>query len=957
MSTFSLWSKILLLSAATLICANAAPQPGSVDPAFDPGRGPLGISASRGNSALIQPDGKILVTGDFNGVNLDFAAAVVRFNPDGSLDMSFNASALPAPTRFLSDDLAALLALQPNGQVLVAGKFSNSDGSTRYLTRLNADGSLDPSFNPQFTARYTPAIQHVVALNDGRMLLGGYFDSVNGIKRPGLARLNSDGTLDETFKPASSGDFARQSTGKVVVSGTNQVVRLNSDGSVDNTFTSPINPPSNSLSSLLIQPDDKLIWTTIQQSFIPEYGTTTQRLNAEGSNDPTFQPFYGVMDQPLLVERDGRIIFASGSRVNPDGSADSSFQPKAFGEFFAQQADGKLITVGSLYDRPYGIRRLFLDGSRDDSFAPEMGLTWIASSTIDRASLLPNGKIVIAGNFNYVGSVPRTRIALLNKDGTLDPGFDSGTLIGKRSDGSSSLNALATQADGKILVAMDRLVRINPDGAIDPSFQYSPSRSGTIGSTKIQPDGRILVNGPDGLVRIDSNGVLDPTFHAAQNGPVAFLQLDGKIMVSGGTRGLTRLLPDGTLDPTFSGIGGFVGFNYPYTAAGLPDGKVLVSRADSSNFRDIFVRLNSDGSNDATFVPNIASVSFIAIDQTGIYVGGNIAPQADVTVRQTKLGVVRLKFDGSRDDSFAPVEFNQGARLTNLLLQADGQLIVTGGFSQVKGVERHAIVRLNGSAPRKLANISTRAHVGRADAVEIGGFIVTGNAPKKVIVRAIGPSLASAGLIGSDILANPFLELHDAAGAVIAQNDDWRNSQEAEITASGIPPANNAESAIVATLAPGSYTAVIQGRNGGEGIALAEVYDLDPAADSRLANISTRGFVKGGDQVMIGGFILRGSENSTVIVRALGPSLASSGVTGALSDPTLAVYDQSGTIVALNDDWPDTQRRELQALGMGSASGHDSALIATLPPGSYTAIVSGAHDENGIALVEVYHLN
>lgn len=953
-----LCSNILLaIVGCVALSASAAPQPGSIDPTFDPARGPLGLSASQGNSALIQPDGKILVTGEFNAVNLDFAPAVVRFNPDGSLDSGFNASALPASTSLSSGPAATLLALQPNGQILVGGKFNNSGGDTRYLTRLNPDGSLDPRFNPQFTARYTPDIRHVVVLNDGRMLLGGYFDNVNGIKRPGLARLNSDGSLDESFQPAASGNFVVQSTGKVVVSGTNQVVRLNSDGSVDDTFASPIKPPSNSLSSLLIQPDDKLIWTTIQQSFIPEYPTTTERLNANGSDDPSFQPYHGIMDAAILLQKDGKIIFASAARVNPDGTADKSFQPKTIGEFVAQQADGKLITVGGLYDRPYGIRRLFLDGSRDDSFALEIGLTRLGASTIDRASLLPNGKIVIAGNFNYIDRLPRTRLAVLNANGTIDPGFDAGSQIGTRSDGSSNLNALAVQSDGRILVGVaGRLVRLNPDGSQDPSFSYTSSQPGSAGIAAVLRDGKILIYDSGDLARIYPDGTRDTSFQAAEKGTVFVVQPDGKIMLAG-SRGIIRLNADGSVDSGFraaSGTSG-TGFDSVYTMALQPDGKYLVSRSDRSNYRDVFFRLNNDGSNDASFNPSIASVQLLVVDQTGIIAGGNIAPQADVTRRLNQLGVARLNFDGTRDLNFTPAGFNTGAILSQLLIQPDGQLIVTGKFNQVNGVNRNGIARLNGSAPRQLANISTRASVGRAESVEIGGFIITGNAPKKVILRALGPSLARSGL--SNTLDNPFLELHEASGRIIAQNDNWRESQESEILVSGLAPTENAESAIVATLSPGNYTAVIQGGDGGEGIGLAEVYDLDPMADSTLANISTRGMVNAGDGVMIGGFILRGAEASTVVVRALGPSLAAYGISAPLADPFLTVYDQSGVIVADNDNWKQTQRAELEALGMGSGSDNDSALIATLPPGSYTAIVRDSSGHTGVGLVEIYKLD
>lgn len=943
----------------------AAPPSGSIDATFNPGT-PLTIRAGRGNSVLVQPDGKILVAGEFNGVSSAFTPAVVRFNQDGSLDHGFNAASLPAPTSNYPEDFPKLLALQPNGQALLAGKIANADGTTRYLARLNTDGTLDGVFNPRFEFSSAGAahILQAVVMADGRILISGGFTKVNGVARPYFARLNQDGSLDESFTPAASlPSFVVQSTGKIVgpvfSNSGYHLIRLNGDGSVDGSFVSTATSPSYSVPGLLVEPDDKLIFTAIHDGAIPEYSTTISRLNADGTDDPAFQPFTSLGGEALFVQSDGRIFvhvfFMPGpSRLNADGTPDDSFKPPGTSFAVAQQSDGKLVVVGDINSSPYGIRRLFLDGSRDDSFSPGLGLTLISVTAIDHAALLPDGRILVAGNFNHIESVSRTRIALLKTDGQLDSSFDAGMLVGPQSDGTSNLHAIAVQADGKILLAMDQLVRISAEGAIDPGFHYTPGKSGSIGSIRIQPDGKILVFGPDGLVRIDASGTVDPSFNAAQSGPIAFIQPDGKIMVNGGTRGLTRLFADGSLDASFTGIGGMIGYNYPNASALQPDGKILVSRPDPSNYRDLFFRLNPDGSNDASFAPNVASVSLIAIDQNGIYVGGNIAPQADVTVRQTQTGVLRLKFDGHRDDTFGPVQFNSGAHLAALLLQADGRLLVAGQFDQVNGVERQGIVRITDNGPGKMANISTRANVHTGQMVEIAGFIITGNAPKKLIVRAIGPSLQSFGIASA--LANPLLELRGASGVLVARNDNWRDTQEAEILNSGISPADSLESAIVATLPPGSYTALVQGAAGGEGVAVAEIYELDPASDSALANISTRALVDSSN-VMISGLIVRGTETANLVIRAIGPSLASATITGPLNDPHLSIYDQSGTLVAANNDWQETQKSELEIRGLAPADNREAAILTTLAPGSYTAVVSGAPGQNGVALIEVYCLN
>ncbi len=255
----------------------------------------------------------------------------------------------------------------------------------------------------------------------------------------------------------------------------------------------------------------------------------------------------------------------------------------------------------------------------------------------------------------------------------------------------------------------------------------------------------------------------------------------------------------------------------------------------------------------------------------------------------------------------------------------------------------------------QLLNISTRMDVKTGDNVLIGGFIVSGNAAKRVILRAIGPSLTQFGIDGA--LADPVLELHRSDGSVITSNDNWKETQQVEIEAAGFAPQNDFESAIIATLDPGAYTAIVSGKNATSGVGLVEGYDLDPPADSQLANISTRGFVESGSNVMIGGFILgNGTGTTNLVIRGLGPSLASAGVVGALADPTLELHDGNGAIVMSNDNWRDTQPCELEDTGLPPEDDLESAMIVTLPTGAYTAIVAGKNGGTGVALVELYRL-
>lgn len=269
----------------------------------------------------------------------------------------------------------------------------------------------------------------------------------------------------------------------------------------------------------------------------------------------------------------------------------------------------------------------------------------------------------------------------------------------------------------------------------------------------------------------------------------------------------------------------------------------------------------------------------------------------------------------------------------------------------------NSVVTLKYSTASQLLNISTRADVSSGDNATIAGFIVAGDAPKRLLIRAIGPSLPIDGA-----LQDPLLELHEANGQVTF-NDNWKDTQESEIIATGIPPQNENESAIVATVMPGAHTAVVRSKNGSSGIALVEVYDIDDAAPSTAANISTRGRVDVGDNALIAGLILRGPRPSTMLVRAIGPSLASDGVKDALQDPILELVDSNGNSL-VNDNWkldrsgtPDaTQQSRIDKTGAAPKDDRESALLLTLSPATYTAIIRGKNDTSGVALVEAYNL-
>jgi hypothetical protein len=250
--------------------------------------------------------------------------------------------------------------------------------------------------------------------------------------------------------------------------------------------------------------------------------------------------------------------------------------------------------------------------------------------------------------------------------------------------------------------------------------------------------------------------------------------------------------------------------------------------------------------------------------------------------------------------------------------------------------------------------------VENGDNVMIGGFIVTGGAPKNVALRGLGPSLSGLGI--NDPLADPTLELRAANGTLLFQNDNWQDdpAQAAQLTALGLAPQHPNESGLVATLQPGGYTAVLAGKNGGTGVGLVEIYDTNQSAGSQLANISTRGFVQTGDNVMIGGFILGGGAASTAIaVRGIGPSLAQAGLSNVLADPILELRDSNGALLISNDNWQDdqTSAAQLSAHGLAPQDPLESGIFALLPPGAFTSILAGKNSGAGLGLVEIYNVH
>jgi uncharacterized delta-60 repeat protein len=621
-------------------------------------------------------------------------------------------------------------------------------------------------------------------------------------------------------------------------------------------------------------------------------------------------------------------------------------------------------------------------GQLDTGFVPNPG----TDDTINVVVPQPDGKVIVAGRFATANGVSSNRIARFNSDGSLDPSFDPG------SGPDGDIFAAVLQPDGRVIVAgrftmfsgftRNRIARLNADGSVDLTFGFSGGINNTPLALALQKDGRIIVGGQFtqvdlvqrfNLARLNSDGTVDPTFDPG-NGPngdvnAIAIQPDGQIVIGGtfiayngfARGGVARVLSDGSLDFTFDpgvGTGGNV-----FALALQPNGQIVIGGRFvqyAGNNRNFIARVNGDGSLDFGFnpIPN-NWIQAIAAQPDGHLIIGGFFTNVNSFTRNR---IARLNVDGSLDTVFDPGAgfagslTNDATQVRSLALQRVNRLVVGGTFTSYNGVTRANVARLfaGGAA---LQNISARAHVFTGERVLIGGFIIDGAQSKTVLIRGIGPSLATFGIVTP--LADPILELHDHTGALIASNDNWRDTQRSQIIDTGLAPTNDFESAIVATLAPGAYTAIVQGKAMTTGTALVEIYDVDQNANAEITNLSARGFVGTGDDVLIGGgVVVSGNAGSAarVLVRAIGPSLGTMGVVGPLLDPTLSLRDADGNVIATNDNWKDSQQTEIADTGLAPVDDRESAIISLLGPGSYTAIVAGKNATTGVALVEFYNL-
>jgi sugar lactone lactonase YvrE len=497
------------------------------------------------------------------------------------------------------------------------------------------------------------------------------------------------------------------------------------------------------------------------------------------------------------------------------------------------------------------------------------------------------------------------------------------------------------------------ILRISPNGT---KTQFAPGVGSTTAAGAFDRSGNlyicasgagsILKFAPDATRTTFASGLTSPGALVFDGNGNLFVVDDKTIykFASNGTRTVFATLSHGVPDMAFD-----------------PSGNLFVTQGSDNTV----LKLRPDGTS-TVFANNIfapAPGSFLSNGPFGIAVDGD----GNVFVSAFIGGAVyKYAPDGSSRTLFAAWATNNSTGDINfdksgdLFLNAQGDhsiYKITPNGTKTTFASGLGFATWSAWEPARgnSVNLSTRMRVQTGENVLLGGFILTGNDPTTVVIRAIGPSLTSFGI--ADILPDPVLELHDHSGAVIATNDNARDTQAAELQTYGMLPSNNLESAMIATLQPGTYTTLVRDKNGGTGVGLVEVYDLNGATHSKLVNLSTRGYVeKGSADVMIGGVII-GADGETVLLRAIGPSLANAGVIHPLADPTLSLFDSNGSLIESNDNWKDTHEVAIRATGIAPSNDLESAILTTLTPGAYTAVVQSRDGTTGVALVELYNLN
>ncbi len=715
-------------------------------------------------SALQPADRNLVISGTFTKIDGAIRKSLARLNSDGSLDLNFN------PGSSVDTTINAI-AIQPDGKILIGGLFTEYNGRLQNkIARLNRNGSLDTTFHTGKAAANnfnigTGVNNYINAIElqaDGKIIVGGYFTTSSGFYLSKIARLNPDGTIDTSFNPGfgvnnTVNTVAVQPDGKIIIGGSFtavnnisrvRIARLNTDGSLDNSFNAGMEVSSDAttkLDKVLLQPDGKVL---IAGDFVSVKGSPQRyfaRLNEDGSLDAGFNAGSGADNivSYLLLQPDGKVVLAGDfetinevssrhiARLNADGTLDNTFVPGSGADgkiaTLALFPDGNIVAAGSFTSYSDVECQNLVQVTSVGKLNTQYNITKGNSSKVKALLIQPDGKILIGGSFSAVTTLPRNHVARLNKTGTLDKNFNSGT------GPDDFVNALALQADGKVIiggnfttingVSHNYLARYDAKGDLDKNF--NPVINAEVEAIVVQKDGRILlagsftqVNGQarTRIARLNSDGSLDENFNLATgiNNTVSAMLVDsdGKIVIGGAftkvnnvdRKYLARLNSNGKLDNAFypgTGLDGAV-----KAMVQQPNGKIIFGGLFTSVNGEVkknIARLNTDGSLDATFQTNSNNAIYTVIlrEDGRIMIGGTFT-QIDGKVRNR---VARLKANGSLDPTFDPrTGSNVGTNreVNTLALMPDQRLLLGGYFTMISGKGRTRLAMLSAKAPQTI---------------------------------------------------------------------------------------------------------------------------------------------------------------------------------------------------------------------------------------------------------------
>jgi uncharacterized delta-60 repeat protein len=892
-------------------------------------------------SIVLQADGKILVAGHFILIGGQMRRGIARLDPATGQADSFDPSIQSGG--FSQDDIFAI-AVQADGKILLGGTFvAVGGGGNNWIARVDPVTGHADSFNPNANE----IVYSIVVQPDGKILAAGNFTNIGGQPRNYIARLDPVTGQADSFDPHASLNLATiavQADGKVLAGGyfstlapnggaavtRNRIARLEADGRLDRTLDVNMFPIG--VLATAVQPDGKVL---IGGGFTSVSGVERNhiaRLNRDGTLDIAFDPnATGIVGADIVyslaVQWDGKVLvggtFTSVSgqprnrmaRLDATTGLPDSFDPDINGAVnaIALQADGMILAGGDFStvggQTRMGLARIDPTTGLADSFNAN------ADGSVASIVVQADGKIVTGGNFSSMGGQTRNRIARLDATTGLADSFNP--------DANDQVFSVTVQPDGKILAGgsftsiggqiRSRIARLDGTTGLADSFDPSANAFANVFSIAVQADGKVIAGGEftgiggqprNGIARLDATTGLADSFDPQASGSVSSIavQGDGKILAGGG-------------------------FN---SISGQPRSGLARLTNDTSALQDLAVTEKTVTWTRSGSSPQFTRVSFAYSNDNANYVllGNGTAAGSTWTVGGLSLPTGQNFYIRARG-------YSRSGRYN--------------GSESITDSVRTAFL----PPPTKAINVSTRMLVQTGENVGIGGFIITGSIPKRVLIRGIGPSLFFSGV--PNWLNDPTLELFNSDHS-IAYNNDWQDTDGSAIRATGLSPIFDLEAALLVTLPAGSYTAVLRGNNEGTGVALVEVYDLNLGIDSKLANLSTRAFVSTNDDIVIAGCTLGGDGDDRIVVRGIGPSLAAFGVTNALANPTLELRNSDGALLSSNNDWQDdaAQAAELTAAGLAPSSNLEAAIAVTLPPGPYTALLAGRNNGTGVGVVEIY---